>query len=299
MNYALKITGLKKNYGKKQALKGLSITVPKNSVYGFVGENGAGKTTTFSILGGFLHSSAGEFELQGKMGMLPQDARFSAGRKIGEQLHMLARLAGVPRAQATAEVKRVLTIVELEDQIKLAVNKCSHGMYKRVGIAQALLGDPDILLFDEPTAGLDPKHAHDIRRLIESLSQAKTVVISSHNLAEIGQMCDHVGIIHQGEMRYEGPVSALTHQNSVLNLELNQKPNLGVLKKLKGVKSTDWLEEKSLCHVEFDRNVLSVEEMNGKLLRHLLDEKIGIRSITIGKSLEGEFLKQLKVKTKA
>lgn len=297
MAHALKITGLKKRYGKKVALKGLDMRVPENSVYGFVGENGAGKTTTFSVLGGFLYPDEGAFELSGRMGMLPQDARFGSGRKIGEQLAMLARLAGTPGSDVETEVRRVLKIVELEDQIKLAVEKCSHGMYKRVGIAQALLGDPDLLLFDEPTAGLDPKHAHDIRQLIASLSRNRTVVISSHNLAEIAQMCDHVGIIHLGEMRFEGPVSTLTHQSSVINLELSHQPEVNRLRELKGVMAVDWTEEKSLCQVEFDRNGFSVEEMNAQLLDHLLKEKIGVRSITLGRSLEGEFLKTLRVES--
>src|SRR5690606_18879080 len=122
---ALKITGLKKKYGQKVALKGIFLNVPQNSVYGFVGENGAGKTTTFSILGGFLSPDAGCFEFKGRMAMLPQDARFGSGRKIGEQLKVLAQLMGVSRQEAEAGVRRVLKIVELEDQMNLAVEKCS------------------------------------------------------------------------------------------------------------------------------------------------------------------------------
>lgn len=293
MTHALKITGLKKKYGKKVALKSLNITVPKNTVYGFVGENGAGKTTTFSILGGFLSADEGKFELNGKMGMLPQDARFAVGRKIGEQLSFLAHLIGVPGKEVEKEVRRVLKIVELEDQFKLPVHKCSHGMYKRVGIAQALLGDPEILLFDEPTAGLDPRHAYDVRRLIKSLNANKTVVISSHDLSEIAQMCDYVAIIHQGEMRFEGPVSTLTQQDSAVNLKLSKKPDIKALEKLKEVKSVGWIEGKKVCHIEYNGEQLSLEQVNETLIKRLLKEKIGIRSITPGKSLEGEFLKKL------
>lgn len=293
MEYALKITDLKKNFGSKVALSGLNMTVPKDTVYGFLGENGAGKTTTFSVLGGFLSASSGTFKLNGTMGMLPQDARFSVGRKIGNQLRLLAKLSGVPKSKLESEVKRVLKTVSMEEHIDLPVNKCSHGMYKRVGIAQALLGNPDIILFDEPTAGLDPKNAYDMRQLIVNLNHQKTVVVSSHNLAEIEEMCDYVGIINKGKMVYEGPVKDLVGQNSVLNLELSEKPALESIQKLKGVKKVDWLEEKKLCQVEFDKSVLSLEEMNALLVETIFKENIGLRTITTGKGLEQEYLKQL------
>ena len=293
MNYALKITGLKKRYGKNTALDGLNMEVPENTVYGFLGENGAGKTTTFSILGGFLSADAGEFKMQGKMAMLPQDARFGVGRKIGSQLRLLAHLSGVGKAESKQEVKRVLKEVSMEAHENLAIDKCSHGMYKRIGIAQTLLGNPDLLLFDEPTSGLDPKNAHDIRQLITKLNHHKTVVISSHNLNEIEQMCAIVGIINRGKMVYEGPVKDLVGQSSVINLELAEEPHVLNLKTLKAIKKVEWSKEEHLCQIEFDKSLLSLEEMNALILDYLLKNKIGIRSIRSGRGLEQEYLKQL------
>lgn len=293
MEIAIQITELTKQFGQKMALNGLNMTVPKNTVYGFLGENGAGKTTTFSILGGFLPNYRGAFKINGSLGMLPQDARFGVGRSIGSQLQLLARLSGVPKEEVNKEVHRVLNIVNMTDDANLSLEKCSHGMYKRIGIAQALLGDPDILLFDEPTAGLDPKNAHDIRKLIADLNHNKTVVISSHNLTEIEEICDHVGIINQGKMVYEGPVSDLIKESSVVNLELSQKPDLEPLKKLPGITSVKWLKETHLCQIEFDPSSVSAEEANQKLLEHLLKKKIGLRSLTPGKRLEQEYLERI------
>ncbi len=293
MTTALSITGLKKSYGRKVALKGLNMKVPKNTVYGFLGENGAGKTTTFSILGGFISANAGTFDMPGKMGMLPQDARFGVGRRIDSQLKILAKLSGVESSKVDSEIKRVLKAVNMEGSAKVPVNKCSHGMYKRIGIAQALLGDPDILLFDEPTAGLDPKNAHDIRHLIQTLNHNRTVVISSHNLAEIEQICDHVGIISKGEMVYEGPVEELVSQNTELNFKLSEMPNLKTIEKLKGINKASWSEEEKCCHIEFNHEVLTTEAANALILEQLLKDKIGVRSINSGNSLEHEYLKKL------
>jgi len=289
----LTIRNLKKRYGKKMALDGLNMNVPKNKVYGYLGENGAGKTTTFSILGGFISATAGTFEWEGKLGMLPQDARFTGGRSIKSQLRLLAKLAGVPKKEIDGEIKRVLTIVNMDEHLNLAVNQCSHGMYKRIGIAQALLGDPDVILFDEPTAGLDPKNAHDIRKLIEGLNHKKTIVISSHNLSEIEQICDHVGIIHQGKMAYEGPVEALVSQEGSLIFTLNQKPKLKPITSLPDVTEATWLEDKKQLHVEFEGQKTNSQTMNRKILEILLQDQIGILSIHSGKNLEQEYLKQL------
>lgn len=293
MDYALKITGLTKRYGKKLALDGLNMKVPQNSLYGFLGENGAGKTTTFSILGGFIRANDGKFEWKGQLGMLPQDARFGLGRKIGEQLKVLARLSGIDHAQVETEVTRVLKAVGMEEYRQLTLEKCSHGMYKRVGIAQALLGNPDILLFDEPTAGLDPKNAHDIRQLIQQLNHQKTVVISSHNLAEIEEMCSHVGIINKGKMIYEGLVKDLIGQNSTLSFGLSEKPDIEALEKISTIKKMEWREAEKMFWVEFDQNVIASEKINAQILSQLLKTNIGIRSLNSGRSLEQEYLKQL------
>ncbi len=295
MQHALTITGLKKRFGKKVALDGLNMNVPKKSVYGFLGENGAGKTTTFSILGGFLSTNAGHFNIEGKMGMLPQDARFSPGRKIGSQLKLLARLSGVPTSELNEEINRVLKAVNMEKNVNLPIEKCSHGMYKRVGIAQALLGSPNVILLDEPTAGLDPKTAYEIRRLIETLNHQKTVVVSSHNLSEIEQMCDTVGIINNGKMAFEGPVAELVGKSSLLQIELDRKPDLTSLQAIEGVVEAEWSEKQNRCNIQFDRKHHPLETINTQLLSYFLKNGIGVRCIKLGQSLEHEYLKKLAV----
>jgi len=197
---AFQTHNLVKNYGGKLALDNLNMNVPSGSIYGFLGVNGAGKTTTFSIAGTYTYASSGTFKVKGKLAVIPQDARFYNGRTVESQLKFLAALSGVKADQIEAEVKRVLKDVGLAEKAQINAEKLSHGMYKRLGIAQALLGSPDLLLLDEPTAGLDPKNAFEIRKLIKELGKQKTLVVSSHNLHEISDICTHVGIIHKGKM---------------------------------------------------------------------------------------------------
>lgn len=297
MKYILKTSNLFKHYGKKTALAGLNMNVKPGILYGFLGVNGAGKTTTISILGKFLRPTSGVFEIHGKLSILPQDARFYAGRKIESQLAYFAALSGIPGSQRNQEVERVLTAVNLLEKKKTNAEKISHGMYKRLGIAQALLGDPDILLLDEPTAGLDPETAFHTRKLIKQLGKEKTVVISSHNLSEISEMCDEIGIIHQGKMQFEGSISDITKKSSSLDIHLSQTIDLNLFNNFIWIKEKKFDDEKRVLNITFDEKEITVEEVNAKMLSILLQEKKGIRQITQGKSLEESFLELVKKET--
>lgn len=226
MSFILQTFNLKKTYGDKIALDGLDLNIPTGGIYGFLGINGAGKTTTISILGRFILPTSGHFSIKGKLSILPQDARFYPGRKIKSQMEFFARLSGVPASKAKGEVHRILDGVGLLEKANIAAEKISHGMYKRLGIAQALLGNPDILLLDEPTAGLDPENAFEMRKMIKALAKEKTIVISSHNLHEISEMCENIGIIHEGKLRFEGKTSDLTRGKTLETsfLEIIKRP---------------------------------------------------------------------------
>ncbi len=289
----LETHNLSKRYKDKVALDGLSMHVKPSTLYGFLGINGAGKTTTLSILGGAVYPTSGTFTVGGRLAILPQDARFYSGRKVLDQLQFLARLSGVSRAGAEKEALRVLGLVELLDQKNVAADTLSHGMYKRLGIAQALLGEPDILLLDEPTAGLDPQTAYATRQLIKGLAKEKTVVMSSHNLHEIAEMCDEVGVIHQGKMRFEGKTSELTQKGSSLEIHVSKGLDITLFKDLPGLASHHFDEELFIINLSFHHVGISMEDLNEKIINLVLGQGIGIRQIIQGKSLEKGFLELL------
>src|SRR5262245_17985145 len=231
MAEALRIQNLSKRFDKTLALDDVTFDVPMGSIFGLLGPNGAGKTTLFSIAAGFLRADGGSLrvlgtdishvsELQGRMTILPQDAAFQRNVPIVEQLVFLRRLDGSDAATAQREVTEAMERVGLAQYRKRGVHALSHGMLKRLGIAQAFLGQPDLILLDEPTSGLDPQNARQIRDLVRELQQSRrvTTLISSHNLGEIQELCDHVAILAKGKLIVAGPVADLTRQGRIVEV---------------------------------------------------------------------------------
>lgn len=211
----VKASGLVKSFNGMRALDGMDLEVPQGSLYALVGANGAGKTTFFSIVGGFLRPTGGSVEvlghtapeggaLRGRLGMLPQDAAFLAGVPVLEQLVFCARLQGFDASGAHAAALQALDSVGLADVAQRNPRALSHGMLKRVALCQAFLGNPEIVFLDEPTAGLDPETARRVRALVREWGGKRTVVISSHNLAELQDLCTHVAILHRGRILSAG-----------------------------------------------------------------------------------------------
>ncbi|MDP8214393.1 MAG: ABC transporter ATP-binding protein [Candidatus Euphemobacter frigidus] len=291
---AIEITNLIKYYGRKQVLRGLKMNVPAGTVYGFLGVNGAGKTTTLGIVSGFLPLNSGAFSVRGTLSSLPQDAALCPDRRILSQLKLLVRLSGVKGRFALEEARRVLDLVGLGEYGRSTPKKLSHGMRKRLAVAQALLGEPDILLFDEPTSGLDPKNSAELRRLIVRLGREKTVVVSSHLLPEVEEICSHVGVIHDGKMVFEGPVSELIGTRSHVKYRLSKSVDPEILDGIRTIRAKEFDEAELLLSVSFDETRAGVEEINEKVLAILCDHRIGVREITLGRSLEDEFLRLLR-----
>lgn len=231
MDVALRFTDVVKSFGRKRALDGLSFSVPRGSICGFVGPNGAGKTTTFSIVSGFLPADSGSLDLlgepafdprihRGRLGVLPQDAELSDRHTPTELLVHLGRLQGLSAAEAKREARRVLDLVRLSDRVDARIAGLSHGMRRRVAVASALLGSPELVLLDEPMAGLDPLQAHSLRDALAELRGIQTLVVSSHNLDELERLCDHVVMIDAGRQTREGPLSEVTGQKALVRWEL-------------------------------------------------------------------------------
>lgn len=228
MNYILETNHLSKQSGNTYRVNDLSMAVPENCVYGFLGPNGAGKSTTLKMILGLIHPSQGSIKIFGKV--MNSANRLSILRQTGslienpggyghltglENMQIIQKLKGVNEA----EISSALKTVRLYDQRDKKLSNYSLGMKQRLGIAMAILGNPNLLILDEPTNGLDPAGIQEMRQLICSLPKERnmTVIISSHLLSEIEQMADQVGIIHHGRMLYQGTLADLETQGD--NLE--------------------------------------------------------------------------------
>jgi gallidermin-class lantibiotic protection ABC transporter ATP-binding subunit len=212
MEYAIETRNLTKRIGNRQIVKTLSLRIPKGSVYGLLGPNGAGKSTTLKLLTGLMRPSEGEVHVFGKpwsrdclgrIGALIETPALYGNLTAFENLLVHSRLMGLPQE----EIDRALVITGLETTGKKLVSHFSLGMKQRLGLAIALLGDPEILILDEPTNGLDPIGIEEFRELIRLLnSRGKTILLSSHILSEVAQLVDHIGIISGGELKLQAPI---------------------------------------------------------------------------------------------
>lgn len=227
-NTILEIKNLSKKSGSSYRVRNLSMSIPKSCVYGFLGPNGAGKTTTLKMILGLIKKDAGEIKMFGedvsaknllallhKTGSLIENPGGYPHLSGLENMQIIAKLKGVNET----EIEKALKTVRLYEQKDKKLGAYSLGMKQRLGIAMALLGDPKLLILDEPSNGLDPAGIMEIRNLITSLPKERgmTVLISSHLLNEIEQMADYVGIIHKGQMLYQGKLSEL--ESTGKNLE--------------------------------------------------------------------------------
>ena len=231
MNAAVCIRGLTKTFRGVTALEDVSFEIPTGSLFGLLGPNGAGKTTLFSIAAGFLKATSGSIDvlgvdstrvsdLRGRVSMLPQDAAFLSAVPVVDQLVMFGRLMGFSEEEAEQQAADALRLVGLGKVAERGARTLSHGMMKRVALCQAFIGDPDLIFLDEPTAGLDPDNARHIRELIRSMRQNKTVVVSSHNLREIQEICDHAAILHEGRLEICQSMAELTSSGFLVRIGL-------------------------------------------------------------------------------
>ena len=213
----------------KLAVDGLNLKVGSGEVFGFLGPNGAGKTTTMNVLLGFVTATGGSASIFGvdvrqpiarqRIGYLPELTYYYKFLNAEELLRFYARIFRIPRADRERRISEVLKLVELDGARKRLIKTYSKGMQQRVGLAQALINNPDLLILDEPTSGLDPLGRMKVRSIIQRLKEeGKTVFFSSHELGEVETVCDRVGILHEGKLRVEGRVSDLV-QKYQCNLE--------------------------------------------------------------------------------
>ena len=222
----IEINNLVKRYGDKKAVKGISFTVNDGEVLGFLGPNGAGKTTTMNIITGYLSSTSGTVKVNGhdileepelakkEIGYLPENPPLYNDMTVKEYLNFICDLKGVEKARRKNMLDNIVSMVKISDVYDRLIGNLSKGYKQRVGIAQALVGNPSILILDEPTVGLDPNQIIEIRRLIKALSKNHSIVISSHILSEIQEIADRVVIINRGKIAAVDTISDLSKRLS-------------------------------------------------------------------------------------
>ena len=296
---ALSLEGVTKRYGSTVALDRVSFQVRPGSCHGLVGPNGAGKTTTFALAAGFLRPGTGTIRVLGRdphdrslnrprIGVLPQDADLPAYLDVGTLLTTWARLSGEVRPESAARV--ALERVQLPDVWDASPRSLSHGVAKRVALAQVLLGDPALLLLDEPTAGLDPRAAAEVRTLLSGLRGQRTVIISSHNLSELERLCDAVTVLDHGKVVQDGTLAEVTRRGAEFSVQISRGDvPLEELRALPGVARVD-LSPSGQLSVRLSPDAPPVDDVIAAVLEALLARGVRIGGLTQGSSLEQRVL---------
>ena len=241
----IKVSHLTKNYGNHVAVDDISLDIKPGKIYGFLGPNGAGKSTTMNIITGYLAPTSGEVLIDGHdiykepeeakacIGYLPEIPPLYVDMKVEEYLEFVAALKKVSKDNIKKEVERVINLTRINDVSSRIINNLSKGYRQRVGMAQALIGSPKVIILDEPTVGLDPNQIKEVRDLIKSLAGDHTVILSSHILSEISETCSHVFIIDKGKIIANNAIETLSNYfNSKQVLEIVAKGDMDKCKEI-------------------------------------------------------------------
>ena len=289
---AIEIKNLCKNFGEKQAVCNLNMTVPIGSIYGFIGENGSGKSTTEKMICGLIHPSSGEIKLYGrdykdinvraKMSCLIEAPGCFPNYSVWNNLMLQATNLSIPNKED--EVRKVLTLVRMEGAAGNKYKNCSLGMKQRIGIAMALLGDPKLLILDEPINGLDTDGMRIMREILVDLSKNHniTILISSHILGELEKIATHYGIIRQGKMIQELSAKDMDGRSRVFTT-IKTKDMNKALTVLKEKFSNVRLEEENIRIYDEDNTEMIVDYLfkNGCVVSEVKKNKIGLEEYYI------------------
>jgi ABC-2 type transport system ATP-binding protein len=242
----IEVERLEKSYGFARALKGISFSVRKGEVIGFLGPNGAGKSTTMKILTGYLLPTAGRasvaghdvveqsLEVRRRIGYLPESTPLYGEMRVDDYLRFCADIRGIPRGRQAAAIARAVELCGLIRVTGKNIVELSKGYKQRVGLAQAIVHEPPVLILDEPTSGLDPNQIVEVRKLIERLGQEHTVVLSTHYLQEVEKSCTRVIIVNMGEIVADGTRNELVARHPAGSLRVRVRgPEANVLAQLK------------------------------------------------------------------
>ena len=315
----IEVTNLTKKYGSHLAVDNLSFTVKKGQIYGFLGPNGAGKSTTMNIMTGYLAATSGTVKINGHdivkepeeakacIGYLPEFPPLYVDMTVKEYLKFVAQLKKVPKNEVAEQVEKVMEMTFITEMEKRLIKNLSKGYKQRVGLAQAILGFPEIIILDEPSVGLDPKQIIEIRDLIRELGKNHTIILSSHILTEISEVCDHVMIINRGKLiasdSKEGLQKLLNSGDELKMLvkgsEENVRAALSGMEEIEAVEFEDTQEQESENsdktvkdgYVRVKLSVRKGEDIKEKIVDVLAENKMPVYEMNYSeKSLEDIFL---------
>lgn len=304
----IEITHLTKKYGKHVVVDDLSLTVEKGKIYGFLGPNGAGKTTTMNMITGYLGATSGEIKINGfDILKQPQEAKKSIGylpelpplymdMTVKEYMEFAAELKQISKSSRKADVEKAMEITGITGMKDRLIRNLSKGYKQRVGMAQAVLGFPQVIILDEPTVGLDPKQMIEVRELIKKLGEEHTIILSSHILSEISAVCDHIFIISKGKLVASDTTESLTarmQSGMELTLEIKgaQEDARRVAENIPGVHNiiTKEENEEGICKVVLESE--KDTDIREQTFYAFAEAELPIFSMhTSGKTLEDIFL---------
>ena len=297
----LEARNLAKTYGTFQALQDVSLTLEQGEIVGFLGPNGAGKSTTMKILTGFVAPTAGSATIAGHdlisdplacrraIGYLPEELPLYLDMTVTAYLDHVARLKGVPATERRKHVVEAIESTWLGENAKRHIRKLSKGNRQRVGVAQALLGDPPILILDEPTSGLDPSQVANFRDLIRRLSAKHTILLSTHILAEVEAVCSRVVVVHRGQLVVEESIDALRSRatrTSRVRVRVRSGDGAPLAAALT---QTDWVSDIAhtgdvvtcACVAERRADLVAITEIHGGV-RELSEERLSLEEVFRG-----------------
>ncbi len=304
----IEVKDLVKKYGNHMAVNHLSFTVEKGQIYGFLGPNGAGKSTTMNIMTGYLGATSGEVLINGlnvleepekakkSIGYLPEIPPLYTDMTVYEYLSFVAELKKIPKKEKEESIEKVIDMVKLEDVEGRLIKNLSKGYKQRVGLAQAILGFPEIIILDEPTVGLDPKQIIEIRDLIKKLAKEHTIILSSHILSEVSAICDHIMIISHGKLvasdTPENLENLMSGQNTLqLSIKGDKEKVQKVLRSIKGVGALELLPTVEDGCVEINVTISDKTDIRENIFYECANNKLPIYTMKHNKvSLEDVFL---------
>ena len=304
----IEVNNLVKRYGDHTAVDHLSFKIEKGKIYGFLGPNGAGKSTTMNMITGYIASTEGTVTIDGHdildepeqakkcIGYLPEMPPLYFDMTVLEYMKFAADLKKIPRNQKDKQIKEVMDMVKITDMKDRLIKNLSKGYRQRTGLAAAILDFPDIIILDEPTVGLDPKQIIEIRELIRTLAKDHTVILSSHILAEVQEICDDILIISKGKLIAEGSpdeLEELTHGKETIELTIlaDETSVKQVLSDFSDIDDVNWLDvSKESCHIQINTNKDS-QEICADLSLKFAQKKMPVTQMFVNKAtLEDIFL---------
>lgn len=304
----IEVSNLVKKYGDHTAVDHLSFQIEKGKIYGFLGPNGAGKSTTMNMITGYIASTEGKVMIDGHdileepeaakkcIGYLPEMPPLYFDMTVLEYMKFAADLKKIPRNQKDKQIKEVMDMVKITDMKDRLIKNLSKGYRQRTGLAAAILDFPDIIILDEPTVGLDPKQIIEIRELIRTLAKDHTVILSSHILAEVQEICDDILIISKGKLIAEGnpdELEELTHGKETIELTIlaDETSVKQVLSDFSDIDDVNWLDvSKDSCHIQINTNKDS-QEICADLSLKFAQKKMPVTQMFVNKAtLEDIFL---------